>query len=68
MELTNPGSNKKEDQVIGSLKMFAKTGKPAGVDNNVHRDRKSYTIQLLKVELLNQQSQNQSITEKRKLI
>ena len=64
MELTNPGSNKKEDQVIGSFNMLAKTGKPAGVDSNVHRDRKSYTIQLLKVELLNQQSQNQSITEK----
>lgn len=44
--------------------MLPLAGKPAGVDNTTHKDRKSYTIQLLRTELLNQQSQNQSLSKK----
>lgn len=64
MELNSNTTTKQEDNSINSINMLPLTGKPAGVDNNAHRDRKSYTIQLLRVELLNQQSQNQSLGRK----
>ena len=64
MELNSTTTTKKEENSITSINMLPLTGKPAGVDNNAHRDRKSYTIQLLRVELLNQQSQNQSLGKK----
>ena len=59
MELNNKKSQK-EDLGINMLPL---TGKPAGVDNNSHKDRKSYTIQLLRIEMLNLQTKNQSLSK-----
>lgn len=52
-------TTKKEKNDNLSVNMLPLTGRPSGVDSTTHRDRKSYTIQLLRVELLNQQNQNQ---------
>jgi len=59
MELNDPASTKD----LG-FNMLPLMGKPAGVDGSMHKDRKSYTIQLLRMEMLNQQTQNQAISKK----
>lgn len=57
-------ASKDDDHSFNLLPPPNISGRSAGVDNNSNQDRKNYTIQLLRAELLKQQTHSQTLSHK----